>query len=275
VAQPREEEADVERTDKTKYTSVNLEKERAVAAMKSRFYEIMEEEYSRTKSGGSCMVKKSEYDEFINLIIQSSSVKRKTQHMVNARKRYVIMSNVESQQLYRKLQKKVTNKGITTLKATQQRVAYFEIIFDIIHKTHIALMHSRDIRVHKLTIDKHWWGITETAIRAYSELCPECLHSGKPLKAEEMAPLNMMISNSIGSRGQMDLIAYWRRPENGFKWILRYVDHLSGFAHVACLKNKTSKTVGRAMVRILSTAVLPDILQSDNGGEFLGQCIAY
>jgi len=29
------------------------------------------------------------------------------------------------------------------------------------------------------------------------------------------------------------------------------------------------------MVRILSTAVLPDILQSDNGGEFLGQCIAY
>ena len=49
----------MERTDKTKYTSVNLEKERAVAAMKSRIYEIMEEEYSRTKSGGSCMVKKS------------------------------------------------------------------------------------------------------------------------------------------------------------------------------------------------------------------------
>jgi hypothetical protein len=44
---------------------------------------------------------------------------------------------------------------------------------------------------------------------------------------------------------------------------------------VACLKNKTLKTVSRAMVRILSTAVLPDILQSDNGGEFLGQCIAY
>jgi hypothetical protein len=140
--------------------------------------------------------------------------------MVNARKRYMIMSNVESQQLYRKLQKKVTNKGVTTLKAIQWKVAYFEIIFDIIHKTHIALMHSRDIRVHKLTIDKHWWGITETAICAYRELCPECLHSGKPPKAEEMTPLNMMISNSIGSLGQMDLIDYRRRPENGFKWIL-------------------------------------------------------
>jgi hypothetical protein len=44
---------------------------------------------------------------------------------------------------------------------------------------------------------------------------------------------------------------------------------------VACLKNKKAATVGRAMVKILSVAVVPDILQSDNGGEFLGQCISY
>jgi hypothetical protein len=73
----------------------------------------------------------------------------------------------------------------------------------------------------------------------------------------------------------MDLINYRRREENGFMWILRYVDHLTGFAHVACLKNKKAATVGRAMVKILSVAVVPDILQSDNGGEFLGQCISY
>jgi hypothetical protein len=48
-----------------------------------------------------------------------------------------------------------------------------------------------------------------------------------------------------------------------------------GFAHVACLKNKKAATVGRAMVIILSIAVLPDILQSENGGEFLGECITY
>jgi hypothetical protein len=29
------------------------------------------------------------------------------------------------------------------------------------------------------------------------------------------------------------------------------------------------------MVKILSVAVVPDILQSGNGGEFLGQCITY
>ena len=27
------------------------------------------------------------------------------------------------------------------------------------------------------------------------------------------------------------------------------------------------------MVRILSTAVIPEVLQSDNGGEFLGECV--
>ncbi len=44
---------------------------------------------------------------------------------------------------------------------------------------------------------------------------------------------------------------------------------------MACLKNEKAATVGRAVVKILSVAVVPDILQSDNGGEFLGQCISY
>jgi hypothetical protein len=87
----------------------------------------------------------------------------------------------------------------------------------------------------------------------------------------------MIISDTIGSRCQMDLIDYTRRPDmtkdGVFTWILRYVDHFSGFCHVAALKDKSSKSVGNALIRILSTAVLPEILQSDNGKEFLGYCI--
>jgi hypothetical protein len=117
--------------------------------------------------------------------------------------------------------------------------------------------------------------VTETAVRFYRDLCPKCLKSGRPSKVEEVVPLKMMISETIGSRAQMDLIDYRRREEDGFKWILRYIDHLMGFAHVACLKSKKAATVGQAMVKILSVAVVPDILQSDNGGEFLGLCITY
>ncbi len=58
---------------------------------------------------------------------------------------------------------------------------------------------------------------------------------------------------------------------NNYIWILCHVDHHSGFVHIACLKNKKAETVGKEMVRILFTAVIPEVLQSDNGGEFLGE----
>jgi hypothetical protein len=75
----------------------------------------------------------------------------------------------------------------------------------------------------------------------------------------------------------MDLIDYTRRPDmtkdGVFTWILRYVDHFSGFSHVAALKDKSSRSVGNALIRILSSAVLLEILQSNNGKEFLIYCI--
>ena len=36
---------------------------------------------------------------------------------------------------------------------------------------------------------------------------------------------------------------------------------------------KSAEEVGIKLLQILSTAVIPEILQSDNGNEFLGQCI--
>jgi hypothetical protein len=67
------------------YTSINKEKEKATSTMWIRFYEVMEEDYEKAKAGGSCLIKKSEND-FISLLIQSCSDKRKTQQMANTRK---------------------------------------------------------------------------------------------------------------------------------------------------------------------------------------------
>jgi hypothetical protein len=87
----------------------------------------------------------------------------------------------------------------------------------------------------------------------------------------------MIITDTICSCAQTDLIDYTRHPdvakEGVYTWILRYVDHFSGFSHVAALKDKSSVQVGNALMRILSMAVLPEILQSGNGKEFLGYCI--
>jgi hypothetical protein len=43
-----------------------------------------------------------------------------------------------------------------------------------------------------------------------------------------MAPLKMIISETIGSRAQVDLIDYTQKPDEDFKWVLCYVDHHSG-----------------------------------------------
>ena len=102
---------------------------------------------------------------------------------------------------------------------------------------------------------------------------PYLLEGPKPPKSESYDPLQMMISDTIGSQAQMDLIDMRRKGVNNYKLILHYVGRYSGFAHVACLKNKKAEMVGKEMVHILSTAVIPEVLQSDNGGEVLGECV--
>ena len=83
-----------------------------------------------------------------------------------------------------------------------------------------------------------------------------------------------MLSRTIGARGVMDLIDMTSQPsDDGHKWILRYVDHHSGFGYVTALKNKTAVETGNKLMALLGMAPTPDIIQSDNGGEFLGHCL--
>ena len=84
-------------------------------------------------------------------------------------------------------------------------------------------------------------------------------------KKTKLAPLRMMLSKSAGARFQMDLIEL--PPFNGYDHMLRVVDHLSKFGYVYPVKTKTSEEVGKALLCIISTSIMPSILQSDNGGE--------
>jgi len=75
----------------------------------------------------------------------------------------------------------------------------------------------------------------------------------------------MMLSGSVSNRHQMDLI---EMPVfEGYRYILRVVDHLSLYGFVAPIKNRTAEEVGNNLIRILSSAIVPQILQSDNGSE--------
>lgn len=89
-------------------------------------------------------------------------------------------------------------------------------------------------------------------------------HKTMPKKTK-MTPLKMILSKSAGARFQMDLIEL--PPFNGYDHMLRVVDHLSKFGYVYPVKTKTAEEVGKSLLCILSTSIMPSILQSDNGGE--------
>lgn len=54
---------------------------------------------------------------------------------------------------------------------------------------------------------------------------------------------------------------------------LHYADHHCGFSYVVPLKNKSAKEVGQVLLTILYTAVILEVLLSNNRKEFLGFCV--
>ena len=77
--------------------------------------------------------------------------------------------------------------------------------------------------------------------------------------------LKMIISKRCGSRFQMDTI---EMPSYlGYRYILRVIDHLSNYGFVGKLKHRNGEEMGDELVRILSSSMIPDVLQSDNGRE--------
>jgi hypothetical protein len=78
-------------------------------------------------------------------------------------------------------------------------------------------------------------------------------------------PLKTILPKKVVGRFQMDLV---EMPEyNGFRYILRVVDRLSCYGYVAPLRQKESEEIGWAVVKIISTSIAPEVLQSDNGRE--------
>jgi hypothetical protein len=146
----------------------------------------------------------------------------------------------------------------------------YERFYDIIKSAHVQLGHARDPRKVYNHIKEDWYGVTEKACQIFISLCPECLPVTRITTKAKMNPLNMIMSDTIGRRAQIDLIDMRSQEYDGYNWILRYRDHLSGYSHVALLFSKESIEVGFEVLKIMSSTVIPDILQSDNGGEFLG-----
>jgi hypothetical protein len=84
----------------------------------------------------------------------------------------------------------------------------------------------------------------------------------------------MIFHQSIGHYAQVDLVVMSScKTDDGFKWIVWYMDHHSGKCDFRATQDKTAAEITPVVIRIMTLTLIPNIIQSDIGGEFLGETI--
>ena len=247
--------------DGTSSASSNIMSDEKMMAAKERFYELLNKKDGSKKR--TKLLSEQEYDEICDVLNGWKVGAAHSRSQAKWYQNYILLENTSHSAALR------WNKNNENL-----RVATKEQTFTIIMEDHIALAHAKDTRKIHARIATTWYGITREDVTSVLHLCPICMASQTKITAKQR-PLKMILSGTVGSRGQMDLIDMTSQQDDGYCWILRLIDHLSGFGAVKALKSKTAKECGIAIIQILS--FFPDvvIIQSDNGGEFLGDTIKY
>ncbi len=190
------------------YVSVKSAKKAVVKAMKKPFYAIYGKIHEDKVQAGCQLMFKTTYDKIMAAVINFNKSDTKDIFMRNAKSRYMLKKNVRSDNLFCKVVKQVKVDKITQVERYERKALWYERAFHIIHQTHLKLAHSTYKRTHKTTIDNVWWGLPENSVQIYINLCPDCVQSTKPPVAEQMNPLRMIISKTVGCRAQMDLVDF-------------------------------------------------------------------
>lgn len=116
-----------------------------------------------------------------------------------------------------------------------------------------------------------WTNVIRLVIKLYLSLWKTCALA-KKISSKGLVT-KPIISRSMNSRCQVDLIDMQSRPDGEYKWILDYQDHLTKYTCLHPLKTKKAKEVSDKLIIIFSEFCAPCILQSDNGREFRNKLI--
>jgi hypothetical protein len=244
---------------------------------RTAFYAAFTPYYEKVKTSTKLMTNEK-YDQ-IKDIVSRSKAKHDPSLYFKYRRQYKLIGNIERRCLYR------DDKVVTT----------FEQVFDVLLEAHGSIGHRRDLKSNLDTCKDTlgYYGVPLAAVKFFVNTCPQvksdfivvlefstpfsvanffffqnvsqCVPNKNIPPRSKQQPLKMILTKTAGGRFQMDLIMM---PEyNGYNYILRVVDHLSKFGYVHPIKQRTAVEVGHALLAILSTSIMPKILQSDNGGE--------
>ena len=150
------------------------------------------------------------------------------------------------------------------------RPSYYERVFADLKAAH-GDDHTKCTSLFK-RVNKLYSNIPRDVQKLFTSTCPMCI--GRCTTAKKpVAGLKCIISYDWGQRGQMDIIDLRSIADGDFKYLLNYIDHCTKYLFCIPLKSKTARVVAQALVQIFTIIGPPKILQTDNGGEFVG--VAY
>ena len=149
-------------------------------------------------------------------------------------------------------------------------MAMHEETFDLLRSIHLGVGHGCLKKMMPAVLLKYR-NISHIIVEEFLKTCSRCVE-GKPRIASR-AGHTPIISKGFNTRSQVDLIDMQSVEQDGYKYIMVYVDPCVKFAHLRRLKSKQSSNVAAKLLKIFSIQGAPGMLHSDNGEEFVSSVI--
>lgn len=123
-------------------------------------------------------------------------------------------------------------------------------------------------------ICREYANITRNEVKEFLEQTPGYLLT----KQHQYLPAKPISEKFANNRWQIDLIdmSMYSKNNKGYNYILNCIDVYSRYAFIRLLKKKEAINVREAFINITNTSnVTPNVIQSDNGTEFMGEFHEY
>ena len=140
-------------------------------------------------------------------------------------------------------------------------------VLEYCHRGELGVAHYGQDRCSNLC-DRYFFGITRKLARLYPARCAVCQQKQAKQHKAKLVPI---LAKSLFERIVIDLLDYSRKASHGYKWILHACDHFSKYHWVFAMLNKEAATVAHHLEMLLQQTGPVQIIQSDNGTEFLGE----
>lgn len=147
-----------------------------------------------------------------------------------------------------------------------------ENVEGIIKDIHTAINH-RGLKKTYAKICENYANVNRNLVAEYIKQCETCVEKLRKKEVSKGVVVKPIISKDFNDRGQIDLVDFQTLPDNNFKYVLHYQDHLSKYHFLRPLTSKRASEVAYHLLQIFFDFGAPAILQSDNGKEFVAKVI--